>query len=196
MLNTYPLAKDLQVLVEIVHSGSFSAAAATLGQTPAFVTKRIQILESTLGTTLLSRSARGVALTESGQRCYEHAQAILAGYQHLVDDVTQLKTRPAGMIRIGCSFGFGRSYIAPAITELMHSYPELQVHFELYDRQIDLAQDNIDLDIRINDEIPDYYIAHLLTKNKRILCAAPPYLQKYGEPTTGRTSIRSRPRPS
>lgn len=57
-------AKDLQVLVEIVHSGSFSAAAATLGQTPAFVTKRIQILESTLGATLLSRSARGVALTE------------------------------------------------------------------------------------------------------------------------------------
>lgn len=41
MLNSWPLAKDLQVLVEIVHSGSFSAAAATLGQTPAFVTKRI-----------------------------------------------------------------------------------------------------------------------------------------------------------
>nr|WP_071777391.1 LysR family transcriptional regulator [Escherichia coli] len=46
MLNSWPLAKDLQVLVEIVHSGSFSAAAATLGQTPAFVTKRIQILEN------------------------------------------------------------------------------------------------------------------------------------------------------
>lgn len=170
------------MLVEIVHSGSFSAAAATLGQTPAFVTKRIQILEATLGAMLLNRSARGVALTESGQRCYEHAQEILARYQHLVDDVTQIKTRPEGMIRIGCSFGFGRSYIAPAITELMHSYPELQVHFELYDRQIDLAQDNIDLDIRINDEIPDYYIAHLLTKNKRILCAAPTYLREYGDP--------------
>lgn len=71
MLNSWPLAKDLQVLVEIVHSGSFSAAAATLGQTPAFVTKRIQILENTLATTLLNRSARGVALTESGQRCYD-----------------------------------------------------------------------------------------------------------------------------
>lgn len=77
MLNSWPLAKDLQVLVEIVHSGSFSAAAATLGQTPAFVTKRIQILENTLATTLLNRSARGVALTESGQRCYEHALEIL-----------------------------------------------------------------------------------------------------------------------
>ncbi len=56
------------------------------------------------------------------------------------------------------------------------------MHFELFDRQIDLVQDNIDLDIRINDEIPDYYIAHLLTKNKRILCAAPAYLQKYPQP--------------
>ncbi len=229
MLNSWPLAKDLQVLVEIVHSGSFSAAAATLGQTPAFVTKRIQILENTLATTLLNRSARGVALTESGQRCYEHALEILTQYQRLVDDVTQIKTRPEGMIRIGCSFGFGRSHIAPAITELMRNYPELQVHFELFDRQIDLVQDNIDLDIRIsfgfgrshiapaitelmrnypelqvhfelfdrqidlvqdnidldiriNDAIPDYYIAHLLTKNKRILCAAPEYLQKYPQP--------------
>lgn len=64
-------------------------------------------------------------------------------------------------------FWFGRSHIAPAITELMRNYPELQVHFELFDRQIDLVQDNIDLDIRINDAIPDYYIAHLLTKNKK-----------------------------
>ncbi len=67
-----------------------------------------------------------MALTESGQRCYEHALEILTQYQRLVDDVTQIKTRPEGMIRIGCSFGFGRSHIAPAITELMRNYPELQ----------------------------------------------------------------------
>ncbi|EIQ05691.1 putative LYSR-type transcriptional regulator [Shigella flexneri] len=96
MLNSWPLAKDLQVLVEIVHSGSFSAAAATLGQTPAFVTKRIQILENTLATTLLNRSARGVVLTESGQRCYEHALEILTQYQRLVDDVTQIKRARRG----------------------------------------------------------------------------------------------------
>lgn len=180
----YPLAKDLLVLVEIVRAGSFSAAADALGQTPAFVTKRVKILESTLSTILLNRSARGISLTESGQRCYEHALDILTRYQCLVDDVTKIKTRPEGMIRIGCSFGFGRNYIAPAITELMRIYPELQVHFELFDRQIDLIQDNIDLDIRINDDIPDHYIAHLLTKNKRVLCAAPEYLATHSEPLT------------
>ena len=83
------------------------------GQTPAFVTKRIQILENTLATTLLNRSARGVALTESGQRCYEHALEILTQYQRLVDDVTQIKTRPEGMIRIGLQFWFwAQSYCA------------------------------------------------------------------------------------
>ncbi|XNM84199.1 L-tartrate utilization transcriptional activator TtdR [Escherichia coli] len=182
MLNSWPLAKDLQVLVEIVHSGSFSAAAATLGQTPAFVTKRIQILENTLATTLLNRSARGVALTESGQRCYEHA---LESLPNISDwSMTSRKSKRARRESYWLVvFGFGRSHIAPAITELMRNYPELQVHFELFDWQIDLVQDNIDLDIRINEnEIPDYYIAHLLTKNKRILCAAPEYLQKYPQP--------------
>ncbi len=182
MLNLYPLPKDLQVLVEIVHCGSFSAAAEKLGQTPAFVTKRIHILESALGTTLLSRSAHGIALTESGRCCYEHGLEILTRLQTLMDDVTLMKTRPAGMIRIGCSFGFGRAHIAPAITELMRLYPELQIHFELFDRQIDLSRDEIDLDIRINDDIPENYIARLLAKNRRILCAAPAYIEKRGIP--------------
>ena len=93
MLNSWP-AKDLQVLVEIVHSGSFSAAARRANA--CICHQADQILENTLATTLLNRSARGVALTESGQRCYEHALEILTQYQRLVDDVTQIKTRPEG----------------------------------------------------------------------------------------------------
>ncbi|VFS60958.1 D-malate degradation protein R [Leminorella grimontii] len=93
-LNQYPLPKDLQVLVEIVHSGSFSGAAERLGQTPAFVTKRIHILESALNTTLLNRSAHGIALTESGKRCYDHALNVLNHMQTLVDDVTPNENPP------------------------------------------------------------------------------------------------------
>lgn len=183
-LNKYPLPKDLQVLLEIVRCGSFSGAAEKLGQTPAFVTKRMHILESALSTTLLSRSAHGIVLTESGKCCYDHALNVLNHMQALLDDVTQIKTRPAGMLRIGCSFGFGRMHIAPAITELMRQYPELQIHFELFDRQIDLSRDGIDLDIRINDDIAENYIARQLAENKRILCAAPAYIEKHGLPAS------------
>lgn len=180
----YPQSKDLQVLVSVVKNQSFNGAAETLGQTPAFVSKRIQQLESALGSKLLERSSRGITLTESGKVVYEHAVTILEHLQTLVDDVTHLRELPVGMVNIGCSFGFGRNIIAPAITELMTEYPALQINFELFDRQIDLNKDDIDLDIRINDDIPENYIARLLMQNRRILCAAPQYLQQYGEPAS------------
>lgn len=180
----YPQPKDLQVLIAVVNTGSFSAAAEVLGQTPAFVTKRIQQMESLLGVKLLNRSSRGMALTESGQTAYEHALEIMDRLQKLMDEVTHIKEQPVGMIRIGSSFGFGRAYIAPAIMQIMELYPELQINFELFDRQIDLNRDNVDLDIRINDDIPENYIAKLLAKNRRILCASPGYIQQRGVPET------------
>lgn len=183
-LTQYPLPKDLLVFQTVVKCGSLCAAAEQLGQTPAFVTKRIQQLELSLGTKLLHRSPRGVVLTENGQLCYERSQDILGACQALLDDLHQLHESPAGQIRIGCSFGFARHCIAPAITELMNIYPDLKIHFELFDRQIDLVRDNIDLDIRINDDIPDHYIARRVMQNQRILCAAPAYLALRGIPQT------------
>jgi DNA-binding transcriptional LysR family regulator len=183
-LTHHPLPKDLQVLITVVDAGSFLAAAEILGLTPAFVTKRIQQLESQLGVKLLHRSSRGVALTETGAATYSHAQDILERLQILQDEIAQIKEQPSGMIRIGCGFGFGRNYIASAITELMENYPQLQIHFELFDKQIDLVKDNIDLDIRINDEVSDNYISRLLTKNQRIICASPTYLSRQGTPST------------
>jgi len=180
----YPQPKDLQVLIAVVNTGSFSAAAEILGQTPAFVTKRIQQMEALLGVKLLNRSSRGMALTESGQTAYAHSLEIMDRLQKMVDEVTHIKEQPVGMIRIGSSFGFGRAYIAPAIMEIMEIYPQLQINFELFDRQIDLNRDNVDLDIRINDDIPDNYIAKLLAKNQRILCASPAYLKQRGMPET------------
>lgn len=181
-MNHFPTPKDLLVFETVVKKGSFHAAAEELRQTPAFVTKRIQHLESLLDNKLLHRSSKGIALTEVGTTVFYKAQEILEQYKSLIDDVSLIKIRPKGQIRIGCSFGFGRTFIAPAITELMELYPDLLVHFELFDRQIDLAEDNIDLDIRVNDDIPQNCIAKLLTKNRRVLCASPDYLNKNGTP--------------
>lgn len=184
MNSRFPIPKDLQVLTTVVDKGSLAAAADELGQTPAFVTKRIQFLENQLGVKLLHRSSHGIALTDIGKLVHQRGGDILEQLQSLLDAVSQAKTEPKGMVRIGCSFGFGRNYIAPAITQLMDHYPELQIHFELFDRQIDLHKDNIDLDIRINDDIADSCIARLLTKNQRILCASPQYIRQRGMPAS------------
>lgn len=181
-MNHFPIPKDLLVFITVVRKGSFHAAAEELRQTPAFVTKRIQQLESQLNNKLLHRSSRGMTLTDVGATVFYKAQEILEQYKSLMDDVSLVSIQPKGQIRIGCSFGFGRTYIAPAITELMTLYPELLIHFELFDRQIDLAEDNIDLDIRVNNDIPQNCIAKLLANNQRVLCAAPDYLEQHGMP--------------
>lgn len=183
-MNHFPIPKDLLVFVTTVKKGSLHAAAEELRQTPAFVTKRIQQLESQLNNKLLHRSSRGIALTEVGTTVFYKAQEILEQYKSLIDDISLVKVQPKGQIRIGCSFGFGRNYIAPAISELMELYPELLIHFELFDRQINLAEDNIDLDIRINDDIPQDCIVKLLAKNSRVLCASPEYLKRKGMPVS------------
>ena len=183
-MNNFPIPKDLLVFVTTVKKGSLHAAAEELRQTPAFVTKRIQQLESQLNNKLLHRSSRGVTLTEVGTTVFYKAQEILEQYKSLIDDVSLVKVQPKGQIRIGCSFGFGRNYIAPAISELMELYPELLIHFELFDRQINLVKDNIDLDIRVNDDIPQDCIVKLLAKNSRVLCASPEYLKRKGVPVS------------
>ncbi|XPE42816.1 hypothetical protein ACNKHV_19340 [Shigella flexneri] len=88
-------------LAEIVHSGSFSAAAATLGRRLHLSPGGSKSLKHA-GNNAANRSARGVALdpevaTVTTTMCWKSSTQ----YQRLVDDVTQIKTRPEGMIRIG-----------------------------------------------------------------------------------------------
>ena len=66
--DTAPLPEDLRVFLTVVRKGGFAAAAEELGLSPAYVSKRIQILETTLGSRLLHRTSRRIALTDDGER--------------------------------------------------------------------------------------------------------------------------------
>ena len=84
---------------------------------PAYVSKRIALLEAQLGTRLLHRSTRRVTVTEAGERVYARAEKILDDVDHLVEDVSTTRTVPRGTLRISSSFGFGRHIIAPALLD-------------------------------------------------------------------------------
>jgi len=177
-----PQLDDLRVFCLVTRRSGFAAAAEELGASPAFVSKRLRILEETLGVKLLHRSTRRVAITEDGERVYRWAQRILADVDHLVDEVSEISQNPRGLIRISSSFGFGRHHVAPALSTLAERYPQLEIRFDVFDKLVDLAAEGIDLDIRIGNEIAPQLIARKLAANRRILCAAPGYLEKRGVP--------------
>lgn len=80
--------------------------------------------------------------------------------------------------------GLGRRHVGPALSELSHRYPALDIRFDMFDRLVDLIEEGYDLDIRIGDHIAPNLIAKLLANNARVLCASPEYLQRHGEPRT------------
>ncbi|WP_296942136.1 LysR substrate-binding domain-containing protein [uncultured Massilia sp.] len=175
--------EDLRVFVAVVRKGGFAAAAGELGMSPAYVSKRIGILEETLAVKLFARTTRRVLLTEEGERVLERTQAILDGLDALMDDVAASGGEPRGRLRICASFGFGRNVVAPAVARLAAAYPRLQIRFEVLDRLVDGAE-GFDLDVRVGDDIAPHLVARKLMANHRILCAAPSYLERRGTPAT------------
>lgn len=177
-----PLPEDLRVFLTVIRKAGFAAAADELGLSPAYVSKRIQILEATLATRLLHRTSRRVALTEDGERVQRWAVRILEDFQLLHDELSEAHAEPRGRLHLCSSFGFGRNHVAPAISQLAELYPQLEIRLDLFDRVVDIISEGFDLEIRVGDDIPGQHIGRRLVTNRRVLCAAPDYLERRGTP--------------
>ncbi|AMH43641.1 MULTISPECIES: LysR substrate-binding domain-containing protein [Burkholderiaceae] len=177
-----PNLDDLRVFCTVARKSSFSGAAEALSVSAAYVSKRVGVLEADLGTRLLHRSTRRVAITEAGERVYAWAEKILDDVDQLVEDVSTTRRVPRGTLRVSSSFGFGRHIVAPALARLSDKHPQLSVRLDLFDRLVDVAGEGFDLDIRIGDEIAAHLIAKRLASNHRVLCASPQYLKQHGAP--------------
>ncbi|WP_347614591.1 LysR family transcriptional regulator, partial [Comamonas thiooxydans] len=157
-----PSPEDLRVFTTVVRKASFAEAAAAHNASPAFVSKRIRLLEQELGVKLLHRTTRRVAVTEQGERVYHWAQRILDEVEHLLQEVDVTRRQPRGLLRVSTSFGFGRNVVAPALSQLIAQYPALQLRLEVFDRIVDVAAEGFDLDVRVGDEIAPHLIARHL----------------------------------
>lgn len=190
-MNKAPNLDDLRVFSIVVRVASFSAAAEQLGVSPAYVSKRVALLEGQLGTRLLHRSTRRVAVTDSGERVLAWAEKILDDVDHLVEDVSTTRTVPRGTLRISSSFGFGRHVLAPALLDFSERFPQINVRLDLFDRLVDVAGEGFDLDVRIGDEIAEHLIAKRLATNYRVLCASPRISNDMARRARSPTSVRT-----
>jgi LysR family transcriptional activator of dmlA len=180
--NRTPHFEDLKLFCVVVRKHSFAATALELGVSNAYVSKRIAVLEQTLGVRLLHRTTRKVALTDHGTVVHQWAQRIQEDVDQLGEAISQKAAAPRGLLRLCTSSGFGRNRIAPAISKLALDYPELEVQLELLDRPVDLLAEGFQLDIRVGQVQEQHLIARRIAGNQRVLCAAPSYLAQHGTP--------------
>ncbi|MGI2101702.1 LysR family transcriptional regulator [Shewanella oncorhynchi] len=174
----------LPIFVTVVECGSFSLASQKLGLNKSAVSKRITLLEQSLGIQLLHRTTRSLSLTEAGARYFDYVRPAVKLAEEGLDAISELQQAPQGNLRIAVPMVFGRLHIAPLIPEFLRRYPKIQLQMQMDDKTTDLIAGGFDLAIRIG-ELPDSsLIARKIAPCLSVICASPEYIARHSAPQT------------
>lgn len=175
--------RALEIFIEVARGRSFTAAAHRLGMAKGNVSKHVNWLEKLLGVQLLNRTTKSVSLTEAGQSLLEGGQDLLDRFEEVAASVHGAVQAPMGTIRIGAPPSFGAVHLVPMITDFSTSYPDIEFALQLDDGNIDIAQEGLDLSLRIAPSLKDSsLVAQKLGSAPQLLVAAPSYLRSRGTP--------------
>ncbi|MEB0078201.1 LysR family transcriptional regulator [Pseudomonas sp. CCI3.2] len=175
---------ELQVFVSVIESGSISAAAEHVGQTPSAISRTLSRLEAKLETTLINRTTRRMDLTEEGKFFLEKAKHILAQMDDLEERLTLRQQTPAGRLRINAASPFMLHAVVPYVPEFRALYPDIELELNSNDLIIDLLEQSTDVAIRIGTLADSTLHARSLGSSPLNILASPAYLKKHGTPTT------------
>ncbi len=166
----------------LVRTGSLSATARELNVTTPAVSKRLSQMEARLGVQLMHRTTRRMSLTPEGELYLAHARRILADIDDMERQVSSALASPKGLLRVNATLGFGRSHIAPLISQFTKSYPDVEVQLQLTVNPPPLNEDAFDVCIRFGEPPDARIMAKHIASNRRLICASPAYLAKHGTP--------------
>ena len=174
---------SIKAFTRVVQHGSFAAAARELRLSRSVISKYVIELEQELGSQLLVRTTRSASPTENGQAYYERCLAILADLEEADLAVMRLQSEPRGVLRVNAPMSFGTLHVGRAVADFMEKYPELRIMLLLSDQQIDPVQEGFDVTLRIAADLPSSsLIARKVAPASLVVCAAPSYLARRGEP--------------
>lgn len=173
---------ELEAFAAVAEAGGFTAAARALGRTTSGVSKQVRALEERLGVRLLNRTTRRVSLTEIGSAFLERARGVLDDLDAAELAVGQLQEEPRGVLRVGAPMDFGRIALAGSLARFAVRHPELRLQVELADRLVDVVDEGYDVVVRIANLADSSLVARRLGPCRRVLCAAPSYLEARGRP--------------
>ena len=176
------VVQAMRVLLQVVDSGGFARAAASLDLSNAAVTRQIAALENHLGARLLHRTTRRVSLTEAGSEFCARARAILEQLAEAESAAAQGVAQPTGLLRISAPLSFGVLRLADELPAFRARHPQLKLDIDLSDRLVDLANEGFDVALRITTGLEPSLIARRIAPVGMTVCAAPQYLRRRGTP--------------
>ncbi len=172
----------IELFLEAVREGSFSAAGRRFGLAPSSVSRHIAHLEASLRTQLLNRTTRSLTLTEAGQLYHGQVRGILQSLRDAEAAATALQATPAGTLRVHSRTMFGLRVVAPLVPRFQVENPALKVELILSERAARLGEEDFDIDLRLSRPQEQHLMQRRLLESERILVASPAYLSRTPEP--------------
>ena len=174
----------LRIFHAVASAGSFTHAGQMLALSQSAVSRQISALEEEINTPLFQRHARGLTLTDEGELLYGAVSDVLTRLGQAEEALKNAQAAPRGSLKITSSHGLGTYWLLPRIKEFVGDYPELQVHLVFEDRELDLAQREADLAIRMRAPVQADLIQRKLFTVHYHLCGHRDYFARYGVPQT------------
>lgn len=172
----------MTVFVAVAEEESFAGGVRRLGMSPPAVTRAIAALEDRLGVKLLNRTTRFVRTTDAGQRYLDDSRRIIGEVGEAGEAAAGINAEPRGHLAITAPVLFGKLYVLPGILEFLQRYPAMEVSALFLDRVVNLLEEGLDVGVRIG-ELPDSSMKAIRVGSaRRVTCASPGYLEKYGTP--------------
>ncbi len=171
---------ELVAFVRVAESGSFSAAAAQLGQTPSAVSRQVSRLEQALGVQLLRRSTRHLSLTEAGVEAFARGHEMVAAAQATLQVAQDHMREPKGQVRISAPKAYARHVLHPCLLRFLEQHPAVDVQLIVSDHHVDPLRDNVDLVVRLTNDPPPGLVVRTLKHVEQWLVASPAYLAGRG----------------
>jgi DNA-binding transcriptional LysR family regulator len=172
--------RAMEVFVRIVDCGTLAAAADKLGVSAPSVVRTLAALERSLGVRLLNRTTRRSSLSDEGREYYERCRQVLAEIEAADAAMRSRRVKPKGRLRLTAPVALGQLRVAPVVTAFLARHPGVEVELLLLDRVVDLVEEGMDAAIRIAHLPESSLVAMQVGATRRVVCAAPAYLQRAG----------------
>lgn len=172
------LLSDIALFIEVVNTKSFSRAADNLAMPASTLSRRISLLEKTIGLRLLNRTTRRVEVTDAGAAYYARCAPLVAQATLAHEQISDTVNIAQGTLRLGCSPDFAMLYLPVLLTAFARQYPAVNIELELSYQRADLLAEHLDAALRIGMLKDSSLVARQITALKLGLFAAPSYLTK------------------
>jgi len=174
--------ESLAFFLRIHELGGVAIAGQDFGYSPATSSTRLTALEDYYKAKLIVRTTRALNFTEEGELLLEHARQIVAEAAEVRQKILQSEQRLSGPIKISATHDFGRQTLMPIMDEFIDTHPDISLSLVLDDGHVDLVAQGVDLALRLGKLKDSTLVSKKVGGNRRVVCAAPAYLKKHGEP--------------